>query len=174
MDGSTDTLCKKVAEALSDSGFDVSFVYPHSLNIGHCVNCNKCKDLKRCAFFDGMDEIYEKINSSSILVLGTPVHFSGISSVLKQVIDRFQLYWYHTPSKKRVVGLVANGGNKNPYFNNIISESTSVSNTLNGKWSGALTVRETDLGGLNDLVFQDAYRFGESLASSALRLLKLS
>jgi len=170
--GSTSKLCSKASDSLRAAGVNVKVMYPYDMDIGHCTNCNTCEDLGRCVIDDDMTEIYDAVNNSSILILGTPVHFSGISSILKQVIDRFQCAW-HVPLKtKRIVGVIANGGTADPYFNNIISEMRSLSNILNGKWGGSMTVRETDLGGLNGIILKDAYNFGTALYELAKELPK--
>ena len=168
--GSTSILCSKAADSLTAAGVNVKVMYPYDMEIGHCTNCSTCEDLGRCVIDDDMTTIYKAMNGASIVIFGTPVHFSGISSILKQVMDRFQCAW-HVPLKtKRVVGVIANGGTVDPYFNNIISELRSLSNTLNGKWGGCVTVRETDAGGLNELNLKDAHHFGITLYELAKEL----
>jgi len=170
--GSTSILCSKAADSLSAAGVNVKVMYPYDLEIGHCTNCNTCEDLGRCVIDDGMTAIYEAVNASSIVIFGTPVHFSGVSSILKQVMDRFQCAWHVPLRTKRVIGVIANGGTVDPCFNNIISELRSLSNTLNGKWGGCITVRETDTEGLNELNLKDAHHFGIALYELAKELPK--
>jgi len=170
--GSTSILCSKAADALTASGVNVRIMYPYDMDINHCTNCNTCQDLRRCVMDDGMSDIYRAVICSEILLLGTPVHFSGISSILKQVVDRFQCAWHNPLKHKRIVGVIADGGTADPYFNNIISEMRAFSNTINGKWAGSVTVRETDIGGLNEINFRDAYNFGLNLYELAKELPK--
>ena len=165
-------LCSKTADSLTAAGVNVKIMYPYDMEISHCTNCNTCEDLGRCVIDDDMSDIYKAVNDASILVLGTPVHFSGISSILKQVMDRFQCAWHIPLKTKRVVGVITDGGTADPYFNNIISEMRALSNILNGKWAGSITIRETDIGGLNEINLKDAYNFGTTLYELAKELPK--
>jgi len=165
--GNTDTLCAGVSEALSDEGFDIATFRPYDMEIGHCTNCGRCRRTGTCVIGDSMSEIYSEIREADVVVMCTPVHFSGVSSILKQVIDRLQCLWT-MPSipKKRVFGVVACGGSPQPIFRNIVSVCKAVANTLGAEWGGELTVPGTDAG-VSDGRKDDAYTFGIRLAETA-------
>jgi len=165
--GKTDTLCINAARALMDDGFEVRVFRPYNMRIAHCNNCGGCDGDGVCVIDDDMSEIYASVEVADIVVMCTPVHFSGISSILKQAIDRLQCFWVRPRIKKRkIFGLIACGGGPDPYFRNIISVSKAVANTLGAEWSGELTVPGTDKG-ITERQNDEAYGFGKKLSDAA-------
>ena len=62
-------------------------------DIAPCVDCRHCWQEKSCAISDGMAEIYDLAESCDGILFASPVYFHGIPAPLKQIIDRFQVYW---------------------------------------------------------------------------------
>ena len=102
-----------------------------------------------------MADLYDLISRSKLLILASPIHFSGPSSILKTAIDRFQPYWFN--KERRTPAFCAAllcGGSPSPNFE--ISEKIfrAFSVTTGMKYLGALTVPDTDNGveGLETIV----------------------
>lgn len=163
--GNTDRLCTSAAEAMEDDGFDVSVFRPFGMHISHCTNCGGCDDTGVCVIDDDMYGIYAAIERSDVIVLCTPVHFSGVSSMLKQVIDRLQCMWTKPrKGERKVLGLIADGGSDPSNFKNITSVCKAVANTLNAEWGGELTFSGMDkVNGITEEQRLKAYGFGRSL-----------
>lgn len=162
--GNTESLCAAAAESLEDGGFEVSSFRPFGMGISHCTNCGGCDDTGICIIDDDMKGIYDAVSKSDVVILGTPVHFSGTSSILKQVIDRFQCLWVRPEAGgRRILGLIADGGSEEALFRNIVSVARSVANTIGAEWGGEVCVNGTD-SGLSEGDISEAYNLGTRLA----------
>lgn len=162
--GNTDILCKAAGGALSEQGFSVSFLYPSDMRISHCTNCGGCDDTGVCVIGDDMHRVYDAVSETDIIILGTPVHFSGMSSILKQVVDRFQCLWVKPPENgRKIAGLISDGGSEKPCFRNIISVSKALAVSIGAEWGGEVTIPSTDRG-LRDDDVRKAHELGLWLA----------
>jgi len=57
--------------------------------IAPCQACYSCRGSGQCVQTDDMEELLEKMRSSSVWVLGTPVYWWGPSAQLKAFVDRW-------------------------------------------------------------------------------------
>ncbi|MDD4245209.1 MAG: flavodoxin family protein [Candidatus Methanomethylophilaceae archaeon] len=164
-EGSTEIQCEALADALGEEGFDVSVIRPYDMDIRHCTGCNRCFTEGKCHIKDDMHVIYDAVRDTDLIVLGTPVYFSGPSSIIKQVIDRFQLYWHTEDDEppKKYVALVSTGGSRNPRFENVTSICRAFAFSINAKWGGESLVENTDGEDISP-AGKEAYRFGKALA----------
>lgn len=58
-----------------------------------CKACDYCAETGDCLIRDDMQQIYEEIDSSDIFIVSSPVYFNSVTSLLKKLIDRTQVYW---------------------------------------------------------------------------------
>lgn len=163
-EGNTYMQSQCVAKALSEKKFDVNLIYPSILRIEHCSNCNKCMIKGYCCISDDMRIIYDAFDLSDLFILATPVYFSGPSSIIKQVIDRFQCKWIsiNGSKKSRYVALLCNGGSKNTKFESVVSISKSFAFGTHSEWAGEYLVSNTDIDDLSKYA-KSLYQFGEKL-----------
>lgn len=163
--GNTEEQCLAAADALKEKGFDVDIIYPSSLDICHCDGCNECMNSGSCIIDDDMKMIYDAFDDSDLFILATPVYFSGPSSIIKQVIDRFQCRWRSVddPMSPKYVALICNGGSRNPRFENVISIARAFAFGTRCKWAGECMVDSTDLTDVSKAA-KEAYKFGLILA----------
>jgi multimeric flavodoxin WrbA len=148
---------------------DITFIRPHEMNIEHCRGCGSCSSSGKCVIRDDMHRIYDCVEKNEIIILATPIYFSGPSSIMKQVIDRFQCVWAASKGKKKgkAVALIAAGGSPSPVFINTISIAKAFAMTVGAEWSGELIIGGTD--GLEEIpeeMFREAYSFGSRIAAS--------
>ncbi|MCQ2086191.1 MAG: flavodoxin family protein [archaeon] len=167
--GNTDEQCQAVADALKESGFNVCVIYPFNMNIKHCDGCNKCTTSGLCHIEDDMQVIYDLFDSSDLFIISTPVYFSSLSSIIKQVIDRFQCKWtsIDDPLVSKYIALICNGGSRNPRFENIISVARALAFGTRRVWAGECLADSTDLTDVSRLA-KEAYKFGLVLANKVL------
>lgn len=88
--GNTHNLMEKFLEGL-EGNKEIIEVYDKK--IGACIDCKYCYKVENCAIKDDMIEIYDKIKKSDVIVIATPMYFSGVTAPLKALIDRLQVYW---------------------------------------------------------------------------------
>jgi len=162
--GNTDVQSQSVAEALAEKGFDVETIYPYDMRIQHCTGCNRCITEGRCHIRDEMQVIYDSFDEADLFILATPVFFSGPSSIIKQVIDRFQCRWQSVddPMSDRAVALLCNGGSRNPRFENVISIVRAFAFGTRSRWAGESLVDSTDYNDVS-VVSKAGYKFGRQL-----------
>lgn len=143
MNGVTDSMSRSAVSALERAGYDVSLEYVTD-DIVHCRDCGLCTD-GQCAIDDAMSPIYEAFSESDLLVLVTPIHFSGPSSLIKTVMDRFQPYWFvkDMPHPSRMMVLMC-GGSEDPEFRPTIKIMKAFAAMLGMEWMGHLEVSGTD------------------------------
>ena len=169
-DGVTSSLCGIVSSAMPDA--EIMIMRLHTMNIFHCTGCGSCSDTGRCVIGDDMHKIYEAVDENDVIVLATPVYFSGPSSIMKQMIDRFQAVWARDRKnndvknkKEKFAALISAGGQISPKFENIISISKAFASVIGAEWIGELLVGGTD--GSKEVskdAADDAYGFGRTIA----------
>jgi multimeric flavodoxin WrbA len=93
--GNTDVLLKTVLDGAreADSAVEVDFIRLPNLEINSCLNCGGCDTAGVCSQKDEMQEIYEKLLTSDIILFASPIYFMGVSSWAKAMIDRCQALW---------------------------------------------------------------------------------
>ncbi len=163
--GNTEVQAQSVAEALTEEGYEVDTIRPATLKINHCNGCNRCVDNGICHQDDDMQIIYDAFDDSDLFIVATPVYFSGPSSIIKQVIDRFQCRWQSIdePESSKAVALICNGGSRNPRFENIISIARAFAFATRCRWAGESLVDSTDENDISK-VAKAGYKFGKQVA----------
>ena len=143
-DGVTLCMCTSAGEHLASMGYDVETVLPHTMDLRHCTDCGACAG-GPCVIDDDMDRVYGLFREADLLVLTSPVHFSGPSSLIKTFLDRFQPYWYDRdlPHPAGVVALLCGGGPE-PRFDNTVSILRAFSITTRMDWLGHMGFPDTD------------------------------
>jgi len=88
--GNTEVL---LDEAMAAAGADpADKIVLAELEIGGCRACDACKH-GPCPLDDDMQELYPRLDAADVLLVASPVFFLALSSQLKAVIDRCQLFW---------------------------------------------------------------------------------
>ena len=164
--GNTDLLARSFADGASENN-DVEIISVADYKVNPCIGCNACRKNEngRCFQNDDMDKIYNKLKTTDILVIASPVYFYGLSAQLKAIIDRF-----HAPVRNefriKKLGLLLVGADDIPeLFDSIKVQYKLTLNYFNLEDIGSVTVggaeekgeiRKTD--GL-----QRAFELGKSL-----------
>ena len=165
-DGNTDLLAKSFARGASLNN-EVETVSVADYKVNPCIGCNACrKRSDGCCFQnDDMKKVYDKLKTTDILIIASPVYFYGLSAQLKAIIDRF-----HAPVRNefriKKLGLLLVGADDIPeLFDSIKVQYKLTLNYFNLEDIGSVTVggaeekgeiRKTD--GL-----QRAFELGKSL-----------
>lgn len=162
-DGFTWELCKGASEGLESLGIRSEVLDASELRIGHCNGCGACED-GDCPIDDDMGAMFAKFSESDIFILATPIRFSGPSSLIKTVIDRFQPIWHGMDIKRPTyaAGIMC-GGNQEARFASTVTIFRAFSITAGMEWMGELTVPGTDCMEPGD-VRGKAIDFGKDLA----------
>ncbi len=97
---------------------NVDIIDCHKLNIQYCIDCRHCEKNFKCSIDDEMQIVYKKLEDADVIVFATPIYFYSVTSQLKKVIDRLQVYFFrhinrkNTDIKSKKGVLIAVGGAK--------------------------------------------------------------
>jgi multimeric flavodoxin WrbA len=75
------------------AGATAETIHLYDLQYSGCVSCFSCKrkqdaGLGKCAFQDGLSPVLEKIMTSDVLLLGSPIYFSGVTGMMRSFMER--------------------------------------------------------------------------------------
>lgn len=91
--GNTDILMDVVLDGAQANNHKVKKLYLRDFDIGPCIDCRGCKKGERtCVLDDGMNELYERLDSADVIVFGTPVYWCAPSGPMKLLVDRLRPY----------------------------------------------------------------------------------
>lgn len=107
--GNTEYVLNKVFQGL---GGDKEIVLLRNKKISRCSGCLYCDENKRCSIDDDMKLINEKLLNSDVIVIGSPNYFDNVSGLLKDFIDRTNVFYDTDKLKDKKVYAVAAGGGK--------------------------------------------------------------
>ena len=89
INGSTNRALQEIAVVLKQENIACEFYQIPLEPLQSCMGCGSCRDLEeKCIIEDCVNEILTKMKSADALVVGSPVHFAGISGAGKIVLDR--------------------------------------------------------------------------------------
>lgn len=86
--GCTFTALSVVAETLSNEGIDSEIVWVGNKPISGCIACGGCGTAKKCVVSDDVNDFVKKAAEADGFVIGSPVHYAGMSGTLKSFLDR--------------------------------------------------------------------------------------
>jgi len=104
----------RLAAAFTDgakaAGHDVTVFRVAGMKIGGCLGCEHCfEEQGVCAQKDDMLQILGSLRRADTLVLASPVYFWGITSQLKQAVDRMYALLKEGTTVKRAALLMTCG-----------------------------------------------------------------
>ncbi len=149
--GNTAVLLGAFLDGARDAGAETILLNATEMAISGCRACDACQENGICVVDDDMISVYDAIRRADVLVLATPLYFSGMSSQLKAVIDRCQCLWHlarkrNGPVTKRGY-LLSVGARDNANFRNVLSEVRSFYLGIGVSFKGEVTVSGVDYEG---------------------------
>ena len=154
---STEKLLDKFLEGVRDSGQEVEIkkVYVKDLDIQHCIGCGYCEKTGKCFMTDDMDVLYKDFDETDAVVIASPIFFNSVTSYLKAMIDRCQIFWSSKyvlkkssidRSKKRFGYFISVAGapEKHADFNSAKAVIEYLFRSINTDYKGDTFVANTD------------------------------
>ncbi len=89
--GNTFQALKVIGEELKKENIEFEILQVGSQKIHGCMGCNMCfkNHNERCVITtDSLNDLLQKIKDADGLILGSPVHYSGIAGTMKCFLDR--------------------------------------------------------------------------------------
>ena len=142
--GHTAACCDAMVRSLAGRGWDMAL---RSVPVGsssHCNGCGKCSASGRCVFEDGISALLDEIGGCDLLIIASPIRFSGLSSQVKMLVDRMNPLWHKPSNVPRNMAWVLVGGADDPKFSNAESELTALALGIGSKPVGSVDISGTD------------------------------
>jgi len=98
----TEILLEQVLKGAESHGADTDTLRVCGLNIEPCAHCDICGRDGLCHLNDDMQAVFKAIEQADGIVLAAPLHFMGIPSQMKALIDRAQPMWCRKYLLKRL------------------------------------------------------------------------
>lgn len=89
--GNTHLALEMVGSALKENGIDFEIVHIGNKAIRGCTACGLCRknqDEKCSVTTDVVNEVIQQMKNADGILLGAPVHYSGIPGAMKSFLDR--------------------------------------------------------------------------------------
>src|SRR4030042_3209939 len=111
--GNSDLLCDQFILGAQTSGHEAEKIFLKDKKINYCTGCGTCIDRgKSCTQKDDMSEILEKMVTSDVIVMATPVYFYTMCAQMKTLIDRTCSRYTEISNKEFYFILTAADGSK--------------------------------------------------------------
>lgn len=100
----TATLLQKALKGAVSLGAETELIHLYDLNYKGCISCFACKTIGgksygKCAVEDDLVPIFNRIEQSDAIILGSPIYWGHVSGEMKSFMDRllFQYLLYTEP-----------------------------------------------------------------------------
>ncbi len=80
-------------DGMREDELEINKIYLRDKKINHCTGCDYCGKAGACVSGDDMDEVYDEIDKSDVIIVSAPVYFNSVNGMTKNMIDRCQKYW---------------------------------------------------------------------------------
>ncbi|MDD5258843.1 MAG: flavodoxin family protein [bacterium] len=93
----TGTLVKDFLEMVKsfDNTIQYEVIILGEKNVAMCKGCWSCTQKGSCVIIDDLQELQEKLLTSDLIILGSPVYVQHVSAQFKAFTDRLFI-WFHT------------------------------------------------------------------------------
>ncbi len=162
--GNTKQMVNSFKEGAESAGHQVDVVDVCRKRIGGCIACEYCHTRGKgvCIQKDDMQEIYEMLQNTEMLVIASPIYYHGISGQLKCVIDRFYASVSPgNPSGLKKVAMILSSGDADMYDGAMFSLQGDFLDYLGLENMGVYTAHGAENGSLEKL--EELKRFGASI-----------
>ncbi|HOK56198.1 MAG TPA: flavodoxin family protein [bacterium] len=124
------------------------------LNLLKFVPCQECENIRkdgRCKINDDMQNVYDEIENSDIVVVTSPIFFGSISAQTKMMIDRFQCQWLginffksFKPKRKKGIFICVEASNRDDFIDNARSIIKNFFATIGASYYGEIICKGVD------------------------------
>ncbi len=91
--GNTDTMLAELMKGAASKGAEVKTIVAADLDFITCQHCDACLKTGVCKYKDDMQSIYKDFEEADVIVMASPIQFTGVTADMKAMIDRFQSRW---------------------------------------------------------------------------------
>lgn len=89
--------CSKIIEnitkKLDENQLNYKILNIYKMNIDYCTACGYCEKTGKCIIKDDMTNLYEEFDKSIGTIVVSPMFFQSISTKVKTLVDRTQVFY---------------------------------------------------------------------------------
>ena len=174
LSGNSNRLLDAALRGAEKGGAEVVRVALQSLDLAPCDACGECEEAGNCVINDDMDRLYSLFDRLDVLLVASPIYFSGLTTQTKAMVDRCHCLWVQMDrgkgmvgaGRKRVGAFLTVGADERPRFDNAISQIKAFYKTINVEYVGEVAVPSVDMAGdieANPWALEAAERLGRRL-----------
>ena len=164
--GNTDILVEEILKGCKKNGYKIEKLYLYDYDIEPCIDCRACKkgDLV-CPLYDGMHEIYPKMEEADLIIFGTPLYWYSCSGKMKLLIDRMRPFVANRKLEGKKFVLVTPSEEGAEACGPLVDMFNMSFDYLGMKFIGTLLAKAYEKGEIieNQEAISKAYEFGISL-----------
>lgn len=163
--GNTKKMILAFKEGAEYAGHQIEVIDVCKKKISGCMACEQCHRSGGngvCIQKDDMQEVYQLLKESDMLVLASPIYYHGISGQLKCTIDRFYSVAYpQKPKKLKKIAMLLSSGDGDMYDGAVFSYQGDFLDYLGLEGMGVYTAYGYENGSNEKL--EEIRKFGASL-----------
>jgi multimeric flavodoxin WrbA len=111
--GNTEILLREALNAAKKAGAETDLILLKNLDIRHCDGCNRCVEGDAsglCYLQDEMQELYKRMESADVIILGSPNYYDNVTGTMKDFIDRSRILCRPGKLAGKLGGIIVVGG----------------------------------------------------------------
>ena len=97
--GNTALALEEMKKVFEEEGVECTVVHVGSKDIRSCMDCGRCRELKKCVFDDVVNETQQAFAECDGIVVGTPVYYASANASLVAYLTRL---FFSFPGDKRM------------------------------------------------------------------------
>jgi multimeric flavodoxin WrbA len=86
--GNTEKLVRAILQGAMEEGHETELCKLADMKVSPCLGCIGCREAGECIIKDDMTRIYEEIQASDAIVIGSPVYMWQVTAQTKLFLDR--------------------------------------------------------------------------------------
>jgi len=155
--GNTDVLIEAALEGARAAGAETELLALRDMQIAPCVACNACFKTGACRVQDEYQDVFDKLLSTDLIILGSPVFFMSVSAQTKLMMDRCQCLWakkyilqepiIDPPRDRRGIVIAVGGSRGKRMFDGLHWTVKHWFDVLDMRFAAALYVNQVDAKG---------------------------
>lgn len=178
--GNSSTLARSFIEGAQKSGADIKIFHLQDMDIKPCTGCDSCiiKAGSGCVIKDDMQQIYDSITTTDIIVIASPIYWFNLNAQTKLFLDRCYALtkidgfsFTHAFKGKEFV-IILTYGDKDPFVSGAVNALRSLQDCfryVGAKIVGTLYGSALAAGKIteNQSLMKDAFVLGKKLSKKA-------
>lgn len=93
VNGCTSKMVHYLIDSAKAAGHDTEIIYLNKLNYRDCQGCYGCSNTFKCILNDDLDQVYDAVDDSDEIIIGSPIYMWESSGLVKNMVDRFLPYY---------------------------------------------------------------------------------